>query len=261
MSLLLRLARSRNLIPRLSETERQALEAGTVWVDGELFSGRPDFRRMLAEPWPELTARERAFLDGPVEEVCRMVDTWELAKTRELPPAVWRTLKEQRFFGLAIPEAYGGHGFSALALSTIFGKLASRSLPLSAIVLIPNSVGPGELLLAYGTAEQRDWYLPRLARGEEIPCFALTETEAGSGAASIRSEGVLFRERDGRLSLRLNWSKRYITLAPVATLLGLAFRLRDPENLLGRGEDVGITVALVPTDLPGVRIGERHDPL
>jgi acyl-CoA dehydrogenase len=261
MSFLLNLARSRNLIPRLSETERQALEAGTVWVDGELFSGRPDFRRMLAEPWPELTARERAFLDGPVEEVCRMVDAWEMAKTRELPPGVWRYLKEQRFFGLAIPEAYGGHGFSALALSTIFGKLASRSLPLSAIVLIPNSVGPGELLLEYGTAEQRDFYLPRLARGEEIPCFALTETEAGSDAASIRSEGTLFRERDGRLALRLTWSKRYITLAPVATLLGLAFRLRDPENLLGRGEDLGITVALVPTDLPGVRIGARHDPM
>jgi len=261
MSWLLRTFRAKNLIPRLSETERQALEAGTVWWDGELFSGRPDFRRMLAEPWPALTARERAFLDGPVEEVCRMVNAWEMARTRELPPAVWRYLKEQRFFGLAIPAAYGGHGFSALGLSTIFGKLASRSLPLSAIVLIPNSVGPGELLLEYGTAEQKDWYLPRLARGEEIPCFALTETEAGSDAGSIRSEGVLFRDREGRLSLRLTWSKRYITLAPVATLLGLAFRLRDPENLLGRGEDLGITVALVPTDLPGVRIGERHDPL
>jgi acyl-CoA dehydrogenase len=261
MSWLLRAARAKNLIPRLSETERQALEAGTVWWDGELFSGRPDFRRMLAAPWPELAPRERAFLDGPVEEVCRLVDPWALSRTRELSPAVWRYLKEQRFFGLAIPEEHGGHGFSALALSTIFGKLASRSLPLSAIVLIPNSVGPGELLLAYGTAEQQAWYLPRLARGDEIPCFALTEPEAGSDAASLRSEGVLFRDRDGRLALRLTWSKRYITLAPVATLLGLAFRLRDPENLLGKGEDVGITVALVPTALPGVRIGERHDPL
>jgi acyl-CoA dehydrogenase len=247
--------------PRLSETERQALEAGTVWVDGELFSGRPDFRRMLAEPWPRLTAREQAFLDGPVAAVCGMVDEWELARTRELPPAVWAYLKEQRFFGLAIPEEHGGHGFSALALSTIFGELASRSLALSAIVLIPNSVGPGELLLAYGTREQQELYLPRLARGEEIPCFALTEPEAGSDAASLRSEGVLFRDRDGSLALRLTWSKRYITLAPIATLLGLAFRLRDPENLLGRGEDLGITVALVPTHLPGVQIGERHDPL
>lgn len=258
---LIDLARRKGLVPRISETERQALEAGTVWVDGELFSGRPDFRRILAEPWPELSERERAFLDGPVEEVCSLVDEWELSRTRELPEEVWQFLREKRFFGLAIPEAYGGHGFSALALSTIFGKLASRSLPLSAVVLIPNSVGPGELLLEYGTPEQRDHYLPRLARGEEIPCFALTEPEAGSDAASLRSEGVLFRDRDGRMALRLTWSKRYITLAPVATLLGLAFRLHDPENLLGRGEDLGITVALIPTHLPGVRIGDRHDPL
>jgi acyl-CoA dehydrogenase len=260
-SWLLRTLRAKGLVPRISETERQALEAGTVWVDGELFFGRPDFKRMLAEPWPALTDRERAFLNGPVDEVCGMVDPWELSQTRELSPAVWRYLKAERFFGLAIPEEYGGHGFSALALSTIFGKLASRSLPLSAVVLIPNSVGPGELLLAYGTREQKDWYLPRLARGDEIPCFALTEPEAGSDAASLRSEGTLFRDREGCFALRLTWSKRYITLAPVATLLGLAFRLRDPENLLGRGEDVGITVALVPTDLSGVRIGERHDPL
>jgi acyl-CoA dehydrogenase len=260
-SRLIAFARRKGLVPRISATERQALEAGTVWVDGELFSGRPDFRRLLAEPYPELTERAQAFLDGPVEEVCAMVDEWEMSKTRELPPEVWRYLKEKRFFGLAIPEEYGGHGFSALALSTIFGKLASRSLSLSAVVLIPNSVGPGELLLEHGTPEQRDHYLPRLARGDEIPCFALTEPEAGSDATSIRSEGVLFRDRDGRLALRLTWQKRYITLAPVATLLGLAFRLRDPEGLLGRGDDLGITVALVPTHLPGVRIGERHDPL
>jgi len=261
MPSLLDLARRRGLVPRISETERQALEAGTVWVDGELFSGRPDLRRLLAEPYPQLTDRARAFLDGPVEVVCSMVDEWELARTRELPAEVWRYLKEQRFFGLAIPEAYGGLGFSALALSTIFGKLASRSLGLSAVVLIPNSVGPAELLLAYGTPEQRNHYLPRLARGDEIPCFALTEPEAGSDAASIRSEGVLFRDTGGKLALRLTWQKRYITLAPVATLLGLAFRLRDPGNLLGRGADVGITVALVPTDLPGVQTGDRHDPL
>lgn len=252
--MLLRLMKGK--VPRISETERQALEAGTVWVDGELFSGRPDFERMLREPWPSLTERERAFLDGPVETVCAMADP-----DREPSPEVWRYLKEQRFFGLAIPPEHGGHGFSALGLSTIFGKLASRSLPLSAIVLIPNSVGPGELLLEYGTPEQKAHWLPRLARGDEIPCFALTEPEAGSDAASIRSEGILFRDRDGRLALRLTWQKRYITLAPVATLLGLAFRLRDPENLLGKGEDVGITVALVPTDLPGIKIGDRHDPM
>ncbi|HYG61712.1 MAG TPA: acyl-CoA dehydrogenase [Thermoanaerobaculia bacterium] len=258
---LIRAARRRNLIPRISETERQALEAGTVWVDGELFSGRPDFRRMLREPYPILADEERAFLDGPVERLCALVDDWEVSRRRELPPKVWDLLKEERFFGLAIPREHGGHGFSPLALSTIFGTLASRSLALSAVVLIPNSVGPGELLLEYGTPEQQAFFLPRLARGEEIPCFALTEPEAGSDAASLRSEGVLFRDSKGDLAIRLSWSKRYITLAPVATLLGLAFRLRDPENLLGRGEDVGITLALVPTHLPGVRIGDRHDPM
>lgn len=245
----------------MSQTEREALEAGTVWLDGELFSGRPDFRRMLAEPYPELTRREREFLDGPVEEVCRMVDPWELSKQRELPPEAWAFLKRERFFGLTIPQEHGGQAFSALACSTIFAKLASRSLPLSAVVLIPNSVGPAELLLAYGTDAQRRHYLPRLARGEEIPCFALTEPEAGSDAASLTSQGVVFRGGDGRILLRLDWKKRYITLAPVATLLGLAVRLRDPENLLGQGEDVGITCVLVPTSAPGVEIGRRHDPL
>ncbi|HET9209267.1 MAG TPA: acyl-CoA dehydrogenase [Thermoanaerobaculia bacterium] len=258
---LLHLARTRGLLPRISDTEREALEAGTVWVDGEFFSGRPDFRRMLAEPYPSLTERERAFLDGPVEEACRMVEPWELNRRRELPPEVWAFLKRERFFGLTIPEEFGGLAFSGLACSSIFGKLASRSLALSAVVLIPNSVGPAELLLAYGTEEQRRFYLPRLARGEEIPCFALTEPEAGSDAASLTSEGTVFRARDGRLSLRLSWRKRYITLAPVATLLGLAVRLRDPENLLGKGEDLGITCVLVPTATPGVEIGRRHDPL
>ncbi len=260
-SWLIRTARAAGLVPRISETERQALDAGTVWIDGDLFSGRPDFRRLLREPYPGLTDRETAFLKGPVESVCAMVDDWELSRTRELPPEVWRYLKDERFFGLAIPQEHGGLGFSALAQSAIFGKLAARSLALSAVVLIPNSVGPGELLVEHGTPEQKAFYLPRLARGEEIPCFALTEPEAGSDAASIRSEGLLFRSGDGSLALRLTWSKRYITLAPVATLLGLAFRLRDPENLLGKGEDVGITVALVPTHLPGVTIGARHDPM
>jgi acyl-CoA dehydrogenase len=261
MSFLLRIARSRGLLPRMSDTEREALAAGTVWVDGELFSGRPDFRRILAEPYPELTAGERAFLAGPVEEVCRMVDPWQLSRRRELPLEVWSYLKSEGFFGLTIPEEYGGLGFSALACSSVFGKLASRALALSAIVLIPNSVGPAELLLAYGTEEQRRHYLPRLAQGEEIPCFALTEPEAGSDAASLTSEGVVFRERDGRLGLRLSWRKRYITLAPVATLLGLAVRLRDPGNLLGKGQDVGITCVLVSTRTPGVEIGRRHDPM
>jgi len=260
-SRLIDLARERKLVPRMSDTERQALEAGTVWADGELFSGKPDFRRLLQDAEPRLSEAERAFLDGPVEEVCRRVDTWQLGRDRNLPEDVWAYLESEGFFGLAIPEQWGGRGFSALALSTVFGKLASHSLPLSAIVLIPNSVGPGELLLEYGTEEQQAYFLPRLARGEEIPCFALTEPEAGSDAASITSSGEVFQREDGELAVRLQWEKRYITLAPHATLLGLAFRLRDPDDLLGRGTEPGITVALVATDLPGVEIGRRHDPM
>jgi acyl-CoA dehydrogenase len=249
------------LLPRISDTERVALEAGTVWIEGEIFSGRPDFARMLALPYPSLTDAERAFLEGPVEEACAMVDDWQVHQERELPERVWAFLRRSGFFGLAIPQQYGGLEFSALACSTIYGKLASRSLALSAIVLIPNSVGAGKLLATYGTPAQKERWLPRLARGEEMPCFALTEPTAGSDAASITSHGTAFRAPDGRIGLRLSWNKRYITLAPVATLLGLAFRLRDPENLLGRGREPGITCALVPTSLPGVEIGRRHDPM
>jgi acyl-CoA dehydrogenase len=249
----------------MSETERAALEAGDVWVDGEIFSGRPDLRRLASEPWPELTAEERAFLDGPVEEVCRMVDDHALHRTRRLPDEVWAVLRRRGFFGLVIPKEHGGLGFSALAASAVFGKLATRSAGLSTVVLIPNSVGPAELLLAHGTEEQKARLLPRLARGDEIPCFALTEPEAGSDAASIASRGVVFRGDDGRAMLRLSWEKRYITLAPVATLLGLAVRLEDPEEILGPlgvgGTEPGISVVLVPTDLPGVETGRHHDPL
>lgn len=245
----------------MSSTEREALDAGTVWIEGSLFAGRPDWDRIVADPWPELTAEERAFLDGPVERACAMVDEWALSKTRALPEPVWAFLREERFFGLAIPRKYGGLEFSSLACSTIFGKLASRSLPLSAVVLIPNSVGPAELLLHYGTDAQREHYLPRLARGEEIPCFALTEPEAGSDAASITSRGQVFRNERGEAMLRLDWNKRYITLAPVATLIGLAVRLVDPENILSKGTEPGITCVLVPHDTPGVEIGRFHDPM
>ncbi|HMB53903.1 MAG TPA: acyl-CoA dehydrogenase [Thermoanaerobaculia bacterium] len=262
---LLSTVRRRGLLPRISATERQALEAGTVWVERELFTGKPDLDRLAALPYPELTDAERAFLEGPVEEVCRKVDPWRLGQERALPEEVWAYLREHRFFGLAIPPEHGGLGFSALAQSTVFAKLASRSLALSAIVLIPNSVGPGELLVEYGTPEQQERWLPRLARGEEIPCFALTEPSAGSDAASLTSRGVVFRGDDGEPAIRLDWEKRYITLAPVATLVGLAFRLYDPEGLLGEVEDgegdLGITVALVPTSLPGVEVGRRHDPM
>jgi len=252
---------ARRSLPRISETERQALEAGTVWIDRELFSGRPNWKRILAEPYPSLTEREQAFLDGPVSELCSLVDDWEISKAGRLPDEAWSLLREHRFFGLNLPQEWDGQGFSSLACSTIFGKLASRSLALSAIVLIPNSVGPGELLLHYGTDEQKERYLRRLARAEEIPCFALTEPTAGSDAASIRSQATAFRDESGSIKLRLDFDKRYITLAPIATLIGLAVRLSDPDNLLGRGVEPGITCVLVPAATRGVDIGRRHDPM
>jgi acyl-CoA dehydrogenase len=254
-------AKARDLVPRMSATEREALEAGTVWVEGELFSGRPDFARILREPYPQLTPEEQAFLDGPVEEVCRMVNEWELNQAREFPPEVLPFLRKHGFFGLVIPKEYGGRAFSALGCSAVFGKLTSRSLALSSLVLIPNSVGPAELIAAYGTKDQKDGYLPRLASGEDIPCFALTEPHAGSDAAAMRSRGVVFAGTDGRLYLRLDFQKRYITLAPMATLIGLAVKVQDPRNLLGKGEDVGITCVLVPASAKGVEIGRRHDPM
>ncbi len=259
-SWVIRRTRAAGLVPRMSATEREALSAGTVFLEAGLFAGRPAFARLLREAWPQLTAEERAFLDGPVERVCGMVDEWTMHHTRELPETVLNVLRELGFFGLVIPKAHGGKGFSSLAVSAVFGKLASRSLGLSTVVLIPNSVGPAELLHLYGTPEQKDRYLPRLARGEEIPCFALTEPEAGSDAAALTSRGTVFR-RDGRLMLRLDFEKRYITLAPIATLIGLAVKLDDPEELLGMGREVGITCVLVPADTPGVEIGRRHDPL
>jgi acyl-CoA dehydrogenase len=250
-----------NLLPKISDTERAAIEAGSVWVDGEFFSGKPDFQRIESEPYPQVTPELQAFLDGPVEQVCRMASDWEIYQRKDLPPEVWDYLKQERFLGMMIPKEYGGLGFSNFAYSTVMTKLASRSFTHVATVGVTNSLGPAKLLLRYGTAEQKNYYLPRLAQGEEIPCFALTEPTAGSDAASIKSEGVVFQGEDGKLYLRLNWQKRYITLAAIATLLGLAFKLRDPENHLGKGADIGITCVLIPTDTPGVVMGRRHDPM
>ncbi|RMI09209.1 MAG: acyl-CoA dehydrogenase [Calditrichaeota bacterium] len=250
-----------NFLPTISDTERTAIEAGNVWVDGELFSGKPNFERILREAYPDLTEEERAFLEGPVEEVCRMTNDWEVFQRKDLPPEVWDFIKKHRFLGLIIPKEYGGLGFSPLANSAVVVKLVTRCGPLSTTVMVPNSLGPAELLLHYGTEEQKKYYLPRLARGEEIPCFALTEPHAGSDAGGIQSTGVVFRGEDGKLYLRLNFRKRYITLAGVATLIGLAFKLHDPENLLGKGPHPGITCALIPADTPGVNTGRRHDPL
>ena len=260
-SLIIKSIKALKLLPKISDTERAAIEAGTVWVDGEFFSGKPNFGRINSEPYPQLTPEIQAFLDGPVEQVCRMATDWEIYCRKDLPPEVWDYLKQERFFGMMIPKEYGGLGFSNLAYSAVMTKLASRSFTHVATVGVTNSLGPAKLLLNYGTPAQKDYYLPRLARGEEIPCFALTEPNAGSDAASITSNGVVFKDSDGKLYLRLNWKKRYITLGAIATLLGLAFRLRDPENLLGKGEDVGITCALIPTNTPGVVLNQRHDPM
>jgi acyl-CoA dehydrogenase len=255
----------KRMLPPLSETEREALEAGTVGWDGELFSGRPDWRKLLSTAAPRLTSSEQAFLDGPVDDLCRMLDDWRIVEQdRDLPPAVWQYLKEQRFFGMIIPTAYGGLGFSVLAHSQVIMKIASRSVTGAVTVMVPNSLGPAELLLHYGTQTQKDHYLPLLARGEEIPCFALTGPEAGSDAAAIPDRGVVCRgtfEGQEIVGIRLNWEKRYITLGPVATLLGLAFKLSDPEQLLGGRTEPGITLALIPVSTPGIRIGTRHVPL
>jgi acyl-CoA dehydrogenase len=260
-SLIVSAIKAFNLLPNISATEQAAIEAGTVWVDGEFFSGQPNFRRINSEPYPQVTPELQAFLDGPVEQVCRMVSDWEIYRRKDLPPEVWAYLRHEGFFGMMIPKEYGGLGFSNFAYSAVMMKLASRSFTHTATVGVTNSLGPAKLLLRYGTPAQKDYYLPRLAKGDEIPCFALTEPQAGSDAGSITSEGVVFQAEDGKLYLRLNFRKRYITLGAIATLIGLAFRLRDPENMLGKGEDVGITCALIPADTPGVVLGRRHDPM
>lgn len=255
----------RRVMPQVSQTEQEALDAGTVWWDGDLFSGRPDWRKLFSLPKPALTAEEQAFLDGPAERLCAMVDEWKLSQElNDLPPEVWQFIKDNGFLGMIIPKQYGGLGFSALAHSSVIMKLATRTPTACVSVMVPNSLGPAELLLHYGTEAQKSYYLPRLAKGLEMPCFALTGPEAGSDAGSIPDIGVVcWGEHEGRrvLGMRVTWEKRYITLGPVATLLGLAFRLIDPEDLLGKGQEIGITVALIPTNHPGVHIGRRHNPL
>jgi acyl-CoA dehydrogenase len=255
----------RKLLPPMSQTERDAIEAGTVWWDGELFSGRPDWQRLLATPTPALTAEEQRFLDHDVEELCAMVTDWETTHVyRDLPPRAWQFIKDRGFLGMSIAKEYGGLGFSAYAHSQVMTKLSTHSGTVSVTVMVPNSLGPGELLAHYGTEEQKRHYLPRLAKGLEIPCFALTAPAAGSDAASIPDHGIVcWGEHEGErvLGLSVTWDKRYITLGPVATLLGLAFRAFDPDHLVGEREDIGITCALIPTSHPGVVIGRRHMPL
>jgi len=252
-------------MPTISETEREALEAGTVGWDAELFSGKPDWSKLRRVAPITLTAGERAFLDGPTTELCKRLNDWRIRhELHDVPDDIWQFVCDNGFLGMLISKEHGGLGFSAQAQSLILGKISSRSPDGVTIVMVPNSLGPGELIEKYGTDAQKEHFLPKLARGEEIPCFALTGPFSGSDAASMRDVGVVTRGMHAGkeiVGVRLTWDKRYITLAPKATLLGLAFRLFDPDNHLGRGEDVGITLALIPTGHPGVEIGRRHLPV
>ena len=255
----------RRMLPTLSKTEADAMKAGTVGWEGELFSGDPDWAALRQRPWLSLSEEEQAFIDGPVEELCEMVDSWTISHhDADLPPEVWDFLREKRFFGMSIPKAYGGLGFSAMGHRAVLQKVSSVDAVTGTTIAVPNSLGPGELILHYGTEEQKNHFLPRLASGQEIPCFALTSPTAGSDATSISDYGVVCKRTvDGEsvLGMRLNFDKRYITLAPVATVVGLAFRLYDPDGLLGGDEDLGITLALLPRDTEGMEIGRRHFPL
>ncbi|MEX6508272.1 acyl-CoA dehydrogenase [Jiella sp. M17.18] len=255
---------AKTVMPPISETEREAIGAGTVWWDGELFTGNPDWDKLLAMPPARLTPEEQAFMDGPVNRLCAMVDDWKIANVdHDLPAAVWDFLRREKFFGMIIPKKYGGLGFSNAAHSEVVRKVSSCSVVAGVTVMVPNSLGPGELMLHFGTEEQCDYWLPRLADGREIPCFGLTSPDAGSDAAAMTDTGIVeYGEHEGErvLGIRLNFHKRYITLGPIATVMGLAFKMYDPENHLGRGENLGITVALLPTSTPGVRHGDRHIP-
>ncbi|HIE65920.1 MAG: acyl-CoA dehydrogenase [Nitrospira sp.] len=255
---------ARKALPSLSETEREALESGDVWWDGELFTGDPDWQKLLDTPPSKLSEKEQAFQDGPVEELCGMLNEWEFNHViLGLPEQVWDFMRKNKFFAIIIPEAFGGLEFSAYGHSEVIRKIGSRSLVAAVTVMVPNSLGPGELLMQFGTKKQQDYWLPRLAKGDEIPCFGLTSPTAGSDAASLHDNGIVCKSTfEGKkvTGIRLNWHKRYTTLGPVATVLGLAFKLYDPEHILGEQNDLGITVALVPTDLKGIEIGRRHLP-
>ncbi len=255
----------RAVLPPMSQTERDAIEAGTVWWEAELFRGNPDWSKLMSTPQAVLSETEQAFLDGPTNELCKMLDDWEITyEHNDLPPHIWDFIKKNRFFGMVIPEEYGGLGFSAYGHSAVVTRISARSVTAGSTVMVPNSLGPAELLLHYGTDEQRNHFLPRLAVGEELPCFALTGPSAGSDAASLPDFGIVCKQmHEGveTLGLRVNWDKRYITLGPVATIVGLAFKAYDPDHLLGDQEDLGITCALIPANTPGVTIGRRHFPL
>ena len=252
--------------PEMSQTEREAIDAGSVWWDGELFSGKPRWSKLRKLQLPRLSEEEQAFLDGPVNKLCSMLDDWQIThEQNDLSEEVWAYIKEKKFLSMIIPKSYGGLEYSALAHSAVVMKISTRSVSAAVSVMVPNSLGPGKLLLEYGTQEQKDYYLPRLAVGKEIPCFALTNPEAGSDAGAIPDYGIVcrgnYQDQKDVLGIKLTWNKRYITLGPISTLLGLAFKLYDPDHLLGDEEELGVTLAMVPTETPGVNIGRRHIPL
>jgi acyl-CoA dehydrogenase len=258
---LMKFMKAKRMLPVISDTERLALEAGTVWIDGEFFKGNPDFARMLAEPYSRLAPEEQAFLDGPAEELCKMTDRYTIARTRRVPEHLVDYMKKQGFFGLLIPKEYGGKGFSVQLRSAVMAKVSPVSNVVGTYIVIPNSLGAAELLIHYGTEAQKQHYLPKLASGEYVPCFGLTEPTAGSDAASIKAEGLVFRDAAGQLQIRLNFRKRFITLAPLANLISIACQLKDPDNLLGKGAAPGITVVLVHKGTPGLTIGDHHEPI
>ncbi|MBC7750190.1 MAG: acyl-CoA dehydrogenase [Candidatus Saccharibacteria bacterium] len=260
-SFLMKWMQSNHILPKISDTERQALEAGDVWIDGGFFAGKPDFDMILKQPYSFLTAEEQAFLNGPCNELIEMVDHYEILRTKKVPDEVLKFIKENGFMSFLIPKQYGGKEFSPLAISTIMVKLNAHSFTMATYVVIPNSLGAAELIKHYGTDEQKNHYLPKLATGEYVPCFGLTEPTAGSDAASIQAEGEVFRDDSGAIQIKLNFRKRYITLAPTANLVTLACKLKDPNNVLGKGEDIGITTVLIHQGTQGFTSGDHHDPV
>jgi len=249
------------IMPEISETEKVALEAGNAWMEAEVFGGKPNFKKLMAQSYEQVSGEEKAFIDNQCETLCAMASDWEIFENKGLPEKVWDYVKKEKFLGMIVPKEYGGLGFSATANSAVVQKLSGHSVALGVNVMVPNSLGPAELLLHYGTKEQKNYYLPRLADGREIPCFALTEPGAGSDAGSLESSGHVFKDTDGKVKIRLNFEKRYISLAAISTVMGLAAKIYDPENLLGKGEKPGITCILLPSDSPGVTLGKRHNPM
>ena len=258
---LIKILKSMGFIPRISPTEREALDSGSVWMEREFFKGSPNFRKIFRQPYPKLKKRELDFINNETSKLCSMADEWETIKNKQISPEIHEYIKKEKFLGMIIPEKYQGLDFSPLAHARVIQKVSSINVPVGIFMMVPNSLGPAELLLKYGTQKQKDKYLKNLATGQDIPCFGLTEPYAGSDASSISSEGVLFKDTDGRIKIKINWNKRWISLSSIATVLGLAFQLKDPDHLLGSQTDIGITCALIPGDAPGVKRDLYHDPM